>query len=63
MPNLLLTSGERVFDRMRDCVGLRLIRRDGLDLHVRPDGYVASVNSAPSPLLNGLALAEFELAA
>lgn len=63
MPNLALAAGDRVFDRLREGTGLRLTRGGFPDVHVRPDGYVAAIGEAVSPLLNALDFVELELAA
>lgn len=43
MPDGRLKSGQRIFDALRAPGVTQLTRDDGLEVIVRPDGYIASI--------------------
>ncbi|MGA8442356.1 MAG: FAD-dependent monooxygenase [Candidatus Sulfotelmatobacter sp.] len=43
MPDLRLTDGTRLFEQMRGTHATEFITRDGTQILIRPDGYIASI--------------------
>ncbi|MES2510589.1 MAG: FAD-dependent monooxygenase [Pseudomonadota bacterium] len=46
MPDIVLDGGHRLFDAMRGPQGTRLVLPDGLQIFIRPDGYIAHIGHA-----------------
>jgi 2-polyprenyl-6-methoxyphenol hydroxylase-like FAD-dependent oxidoreductase len=47
MPDVRLSDGTRLFERMRGTHATEFIARDGSRILIRPDGYIASIGSQP----------------
>ena len=49
MPNLRLANGNTLFDEMRGTHATEVLTQAGARILVRPDGYIASIGTRPTP--------------